>query len=107
MMVPAPTSGASKSECFLCTAPAPSKKHGHRECCTAYLLGVIDGLLVMTQGEPGEATARKKLCIDHETLFRELLVIHVSGRGEARHSGALDVLKEKTQHLPDPRPCLF
>lgn len=49
-------------QCFLCTAPKPS----HKDACDAYLLGVVDG--AVGQG-------RAKLCVKHETLLREMLVV--------------------------------
>lgn len=70
-----PASGATKTSCFLCTAPTPClehAEHAHKDACDAYLVGFVSGVTAMIDGN-----GRPNLCDKHETQLRELLVVRV------------------------------
>lgn len=61
-MLAAPKAGVAQDECFVCTGP---------DANDAFVVGMCVGINMMQGGY------RPKLCIDHERMFRETLVVMV------------------------------
>lgn len=67
VMLAVPTVGAPQHECFVCTGPKSQPGHEREMAGEAFIVGVCAGINAMQGGY------RPKLCIDHETRFRETL----------------------------------
>jgi len=69
VMIAVPTAGAAQHDCHVCTGPKPQPGHEQHMAEEAFIVGMCAGIGMMQGGH------RPKLCIDHETKFRETLAV--------------------------------
>jgi hypothetical protein len=70
VMLAVPKTGADPRDCFVCTGPASEPGHEREAARGAFLVGVYVGVKAARDGRD-EAL---RLCVEHETYLRELLV---------------------------------
>lgn len=63
-----PKSGASQAECFACTGPRAVAGNEREMLQEAFITGMAFGLKALFDPRPS-------FCVDHETRFRETLVL--------------------------------
>lgn len=80
-MVVAPESGAPETECVVCTGPR-CQDCGSDHVGEAFVTGMIEGILAVTVARPHLRGGRAPLCVDHETMLREGLVMLAQGHPE-------------------------
>ena len=82
IMVAAPKQGASKKQCIVCTGPKPQPGCEHDHAGEAFIAGVVEGVLAVLTTRTHLPGGRVPLCVDHETMLREVLAVSAQGYPE-------------------------